>query len=130
MFSNQIRKTVLDRQSGERVIQRQFTSFVQPVEDVQGSIEDFFSEYERLFFDIPVEGESQSHQALAKRSGEYSSFEQSTEEVNSLLEEIEALRQQNLDLEQTIIDLQIQLEGQVSPSTFDKQAQILNQQNV
>ena len=49
---------------------------------------------------------------------------------NPLLEELEALRQQNLDLEQTIVDLEIQLEGRVSPTSFDKQAQILIQQDV
>lgn len=130
MFSNEIKKTVLDKDSGQRVIQRQFTTFTQPVEDVEGSIEDFFAEYERLFFDIPIEGDVQSHQALARRSGEYSDFEKDTEEVDSLLEELEALRQQNLDLEQTIVDLEIQLEGRVSPTSFDKQAEILNQQDV
>ena len=130
MFSNQIRKTVLDKQSGQRVIQTEFTTFTQPVEDVQGSIEDFFNEYERLFFDIPIEGAVQSHQALVRRSGEYAEFEKDTEEVDRLLEEIEALRQQNLDLEQTVVDLEIQLEGKVSPTSFDKQAAILNQQNV
>jgi hypothetical protein len=130
MFSNQIRKTVLDKQSGQRVIQRDFTTFTQPVEDVEGSIEQFFNEYERLFFDIPIEGEVQSHQALVRRSSEYSGFEKDTEEVDSLLEELEALRQQNLDLEQTIVDLEIQLEGRVSPTSFDKQAEILKQQNV
>lgn len=130
MFSNQITKTVLDRQSGQRVISKEFTTFTQPVEDIEGSIEDFFAEYERLFFDIPTEGEVQSHQALVRRSSEYSGFEKDTEEVDSLLEELEALRQQNLELEQTIVDLEIQLEGRVSPSSFDKQAEILKQQNV
>lgn len=130
MFSNQIKKTVLNKESGQRVIQRDFITFTQPVEDIQGSIEDFFNEYERLFFDIEIEGETQSHEALTKRSGEYSGFEKDTEEVDSLLEELEALRQQNLDLEQTIVDLEIQLEGRVSPTSFDKQAQILIQQDV
>lgn len=130
MFSNQITKTVLDRQSGQRVISKEFTTFTQPIEDIEGSIEDFFAEYERLFFDIPIEGEVQSHQALVRRSSEYSGFEKDTEEVDSLLEELEALRQQNLDLEQTIVDLEIQLEGRVSPTSFDKQAEILKQQNV
>lgn len=130
MFSNQITKTVLDRQSGQRVISKEFTTFTQPVEDIEGSIEDFFAEYERLFFDIPTEGEVQSHQALVRRSSEYSGFEKDTEEVDSLLEELEALRQQNLELEQTIVDLEIQLEGRASPSSFNKQAEILKQQNV
>lgn len=130
MFSNQITKTVLDRQSGQRVISKEFITFTQPVEDIEGSIEDFFAEYERLFFDIPTEGEVQSHQALVRRSSEYSGFEKDTEEVDSLLEELEALRQQNLELEQTIVDLEIQLEGRVSPSSFDKQEKLLEQQNV
>lgn len=130
MFSNQIKKTVLDKESGQRVLQREFTTFTQPIEDVQGSIEDFFNEYERLFFDIPIEGETQSHEFIVRRSSEYSGFEKDTEEVDSLLEELEALREQNLDLEQTIVDLEIQLEGRVSPTSFDKQAEILKQQNV
>lgn len=130
MFSNPIKKTVLDKQSGQKVIQREFTTFVQPIEDIEGSLEEFFREYDRLFFDIPAEGEVNSHQALVKRSGEYSGFDKDTEEVDRLLEEIEALRQQNLELEQTVVDLEIQLEGRVSPSSFDKQAEIVKQQNV
>lgn len=130
MFNNLIKKTVLDKSSGERVVSREFTTFTQPVEDVQLSIEDFFIEYERLFFEIPVAGDIQSHEFIVKRSSEYSGFEKDTEEVDSLLEEIEGLRQQNLELEQTVVDLEIQLEGRVTTTTFEKQAELLKELDV
>lgn len=130
MFSNEIKKTVLDKESGQKVFKREFLTFIQPIENVEASIDDFFNEYERLFFDIPAEGKTQSHQALVRRSSEYSGFEKNTEEVDSILEELEALRNQNLDLEQIIIDLEILLEGRTTPNSFDKQAEILNQQDV
>lgn len=130
MFSNEIKKTVLGKESGQRVLNREFLTFNQPVEDTEGSIEDFFNEYDRLFFDIPVEGETQSHQAIVLRSSEYSGFEKDTEQIDSVLEEVQALRDQNLELEQIIIDLEILLEGRATPTSFDKQAEILNQQDV
>lgn len=130
MFNNLIKKTVLDKSSGERVVSREFTTFTQPVEDVQLSIEDFFIEYERLFFEIPVTGDIQSHEFIVKRSSEYSGFEKDTEEIDSLLEEIEGLRQQNLELEQTVVDLEIQLEGRVTTTTFEKQAELLKELDV
>lgn len=130
MFNTFIKKTVVDRESGERVISKQFTSFVQEEEDTQDAIQAFFEQYDRLFFDIPIEGASQSHEVLAKRSGELVNFDQNTEEVENLLEELQALREQNLELEQIIVDLEIQLEGKVSPTTFDKQVEILKESNV
>lgn len=130
MFNSLIKKTVVDKPTGERVLLREFTTFTQPVEDVEGSIESFFEEYERLFFEIPVSGDTQSHEFIVKRSSEYSGFEKDTEEIDSLLEELEALREQNLELEQTIIDLEIQLEGKVGISTFEKQAQLLTDLDV
>lgn len=130
MFNSLIKKTVVDKPTGERVLLREFTTFTQPVEDVEGSIESFFEEYERLFFEIPVSGDTQSHEFIVRRSSEYSGFEKDTEEIDSLLEEIEALREQNLELEQTIIDLEIQLEGKVGISTFEKQAQLLTELDV
>ena len=82
------------------------TSFSQLVDrsDLQffdlnlATVEDFFNLYNKLFFEIPKEGEVNSHEFLAKESGEYVEFLKNNEEVQALLDEIAELRQENLNL--------------------------------
>ena len=63
--------------------------------------------YNSLFYDIPADGETNSHEYLVKTSGEYINFEQNDEDIQALLDEITTLRQENLDLTQQVINLQI-----------------------
>ena len=62
------------------------------------TVEDFFNLYNKLFYEIPKEGEVNSHAFLAQESGEYVDFLKNNEEVQALIDEITELRQQNLDL--------------------------------
>lgn len=72
------------------------------------SIGEFFNNYQEIFFRIPKFGELNSHEYLVKTSGEYIEFTTSDENIQPLIEEISQLRQQNLELNQRIIDLQLQ----------------------
>ena len=52
-----------------------------------------------LFYDIPALGENNSHEYLAKTSGEYINFEEVNEEISALQAEIAQLRQDLLNLQ-------------------------------
>jgi len=76
------------------------------------SVEEFFVEYDRLFYDIPPEGEVDSHRFLITRSSELVDFEKDTEDIQPLLDEIAQLRNQNLEQAGQIIELQTQIAAQ------------------
>ena len=60
------------------------------------SVEQFFGYYNDLFYDIPAEGETNSHEFLVKTSGEYIGFDQESEEIEALRKEITGLREELL----------------------------------
>ena len=62
------------------------------------TVEDFFNLYNKLFYEIPKQGDVNSHQFLAAESAEYVDFLANNAEVQALLDEIAALREQNLAL--------------------------------
>lgn len=101
-----IQKTVFNREQFDRVIDRSFTTYAQPIAiDEEVTITEFFDLYERLYFEIPVEGEQQSHQYLVKKSGELVDFEKDTEDIQPLLDEISDLREQILEYQNQILEL-------------------------
>ena len=102
-----IQKTVYDSTQFNKVVNRSFTSFTQPVaeEDVD-TVENFFRLYEKLYFEIPPEGEVDSHEYLIRKSSELVDFEKTTEEIQPLLDEISQLREQLLQANQQILDLE------------------------
>ena len=67
----------------------------------------FFNFYNTLFYDIPVEGDINSHTYLVKTSGEYIGFNENSEDIQVLLDEITSLQQENLVLNQRILELEI-----------------------
>ena len=62
------------------------------------NVGDLFTIYQTLFFQIPKEGDTNSHLFLIKESTEYLQYVAQSEEIAALLEEITELRQQNLTL--------------------------------
>ena len=69
------------------------------------TIPQFFEAYDNLFYEIPIEGDINSHTYLVQRSSEYIGVTLQNDEINALLEEINALRQEVLDANKTILDL-------------------------
>ena len=61
-------------------------------QQLQPTVEEFFGLYNSLFYDIPALGETNSHEYLAKTSGEYINFEDRNEEIQALQAEIAQLR--------------------------------------
>lgn len=62
------------------------------------TIGDFFTLYDQFFYDIPKEGDTNSHTYLAQSSGEYANFELIQEEIQALLDEIGEIRLENVEL--------------------------------
>ena len=102
-----IQKTVYSTTEFDRVIDRTFTTFTQPVvEEDTDTVDEFFRLYEKLYLVMDVEGETNSHEYLVRRSSELISFEATTEEIQPLLDEIAQLREQLLSANQQILDLE------------------------
>ena len=102
-----LNKNVFKKEDFLKTVDTSFKQLVPPSTEVVPAftVEDFFIEYENLFYEIPKEGETNSHQYLVQRSGEYIDFNQVNEEIQALLEEITQLRQENLELNQAIADI-------------------------
>lgn len=71
------------------------------------SVDEFFNNYSQLFFDIPKTGETNSHEYLIKTSQAYVGDQQSNEEIDALIQEINGLRETVLQQQETIFNLTI-----------------------
>jgi transcription initiation factor IIE alpha subunit len=60
-----------------------------------------------LYYDIPPNGEINSHEFLVQQSGEYINFEANSEEIRALQDEIANLREE-------LLNAQIQLASSIS----------------
>jgi hypothetical protein len=104
-----LNKTVKEKNQYQKVIDTSFTQLVQPVVTepeipTDEKISKFFNDYQDLFYDIPKEGETNSHTYLIKQSSDYVDNQVIDEDVQALLDEIASLREENLELQQQIID--------------------------
>ena len=93
-----------------KAVNTQFTQFgVTPVQEIPASetidIPGFFAAYDRLFLEIPKNGEINSHQYLANKSGEYAGGEDISAEIQALTAEVTQLREENLTLQGQVIQL-------------------------
>lgn len=66
-------------------------------------IDEFFSLYQQLFFEIPKEGDVNSHEFIVKQSGDYIDFQKENETIQALLDEILSLREENLNLNKRLL---------------------------
>ena len=68
--------------------------------DPKKNIDNFFKDYDDLFFDIPDEGEEKSHRAILEKSGEYLDiFAQKDAEIEKLEDQIDELQERIDELE-------------------------------
>ena len=112
-----IQKTVFNKASFNETVNTEFTQLVTTPDpsffDINLATQnDFWILYEKFFYEIPKEGEINSHEYLAKTSGEYASYEPQAEEIQALLEEIAELRTENLEVRQEIADVVQQFQQQ------------------
>ena len=105
-----INLTTYNRAQFTKAVNTSFTEFGvtgEPEESIvsQVDVNTFFEAYDILFLEIPKQGETQSHQYLANRSGEYAGGEDINAEIQALTAEVTDLREQNIALQQQIAQL-------------------------
>ena len=101
-----IKKSKLNKQNYPKIIDTQFTQLNPPTPEpvVEPTVDNFFELYNDLFYDIPKEGETDSHQFLIAQSTEYAGIGNS-EEIEALITEIDNLRAQLLEANEKILEL-------------------------
>lgn len=105
-----LKRALYTKDSYNRVIDTEFKNFGVTTyeDDIKKfvSVDEFFEYYNQLFYDIPMSGVSNSHEYLAKRSGEYSEFDKDAEIINALQQEIASLRREILNKDIKILELE------------------------
>ena len=101
----QIKKKVYEKSTFNKVVDRSFKSYGKVEEVIQPTtVDEFFADYERLYYEISPDGETKSHEYLIKKSMELVDFEKDTEDIQPLLDEIAQLRQQILEYQEQLIE--------------------------
>ena len=100
-----IKKTIYNNDNFKEIVNTSFTQLIpqNPTSDTGSnipSIQDFFRQYENLFFEIPLTGSINSHEYLAERS-----LNELGISLDSLYNELEGLRQENVSLKNQVITL-------------------------
>ena len=105
-----LNKQVYNKNQYVKVIDTSFTQLiptpiVEPVLAVP-TLQEFFDNYNSLFFQIPKFGDTNSHQYIINTSGTYIGETQDNDTIQALIDEITQLRQENLDLQQQLFSIQ------------------------
>lgn len=69
------------------------------------TVDEFFEYYDQLFFNIPVDGSINSHTFIVEKSQQYIGGSVLDAEKQALIEEINSLRQQLLDVNQSFANI-------------------------
>lgn len=96
-------KEVYGLNTYKKAVDTQFTELIKPQPAVvvnEITINRFFEYYDQLFFEIPVSGPTNSHTYIVERSQAYIGGSVLDAEKQALIEEINALRQQILEMNQ------------------------------
>lgn len=106
----QIQKTVLDRTEFKDTIDRNFKFYREPEPVVDpDTVGELFRLYDKLYLDIPIDGETESHQYLVEKSSELYKVDRQLESIQPLLDEIAQLRIQILEANRRVLELETQL---------------------
>lgn len=103
-----LKKQVFDKGKFPKVIDTEFKQLISKptvIIDSKLTIPEFFNSYQELFFEIPQQGETNSHEYLVKTSGDYINIDKNNEEIQALIDEVTQLRQDNIDLNNQILIL-------------------------
>ena len=103
-----VQKTVFNKNNYEQVININFSQLLnnQFTEDTPSfTVDDFFQLYENLFFQIPKEGDINSHRYIIQKEADLLGINIDNTNVQALLDEITTLRQELLDTQQLITSI-------------------------
>ena len=103
---------VYSRAGLDTVLDRQFKEFGQTTVEATKTVEQFFADYEDLYYSIPIEGTTASHQYLVEKSSELYKASDPLADIQPLLDEITLLRSQSVADQQTIIELRAKIAEQ------------------
>ena len=107
-----LQKKVVNKDNIDKLIDRDIRFFTNASTTATAStVEDLFRIYDELYFQIPAEGQINSHEYLIRKSSEIYKLYQDIVNLQPLLDEISDLRSQLLDANNTIFDLENQLNG-------------------
>lgn len=98
------------------VIDTNFTQLTPPTPPTEEviSVGEFFNLYTNLFYEIPAEGDVNSHQFLIERSTEYIGFtEENDQDIEALLNEITQLREELLATQEELRTIQTNSNSQI-----------------
>jgi hypothetical protein len=101
MTKIKFQKQVFNKTAFNETVDTNFTQLISTPDpnffDINlATLEDFWQLYERFFYVIPKFGDIESHEYLAKASGEYVGQEIINQQIQDLLDEIASLREENL----------------------------------
>jgi hypothetical protein len=102
-----IQKQVFDKNTFEKVVNTQFSQLInQQISNVAAplTVDEFFKLYEEIFYQIPKEGDINSHRYILEKEAEYLGINLNNDDIQALLDEITTLRQ-------TVLDTQTALKG-------------------
>jgi hypothetical protein len=92
-----------------KAINTNFTELLQPAvveaPTTEITVDQFFEYYDQLFFTIPVDGTINSHTYIVEKSQQYIGGSVLDAEKQALIEEINSLRQQLLDVNQSFANI-------------------------
>jgi len=118
-----LNKTVFNKTQYSKTIDSTFSELgittIQEELINQPTVEEFFSLYNQLFYNIPELGINNSHQYLIQQSSGYINFDENSEIVEELQKEISQLRVELLDSQKQIVELETgtSLEDRQNPNT-------------
>jgi len=100
-------RNVFNKQQFKNTVNTEFSQLSTPESQqvILPTVDEFFNYYQGLFYDIPKEGVTNSHQYLINTSQAYVGDPQLNEEIEALLQEVNSLRQTVLEQQQTIFEL-------------------------
>jgi len=109
MANYPLNKTVFNKEAYENTIDTSFSQVSIPSPPLADTItvSEFFDLYNTIFYDIPAQGDTNSHAYIVAKSGDYINADQINEDIQALLDEITILRQDLLAANQQILTLQI-----------------------
>ena len=102
-----IKKEVYGKRTFTKIINTEFSELISLQNNITESsidekIQDFFTLYEELFYNIPKEGIN-SHEYIINKSTEYVGSSTEDVTINALLEEINSLREQLAETEKNVL---------------------------
>ena len=102
-----IQKQVFDKDTFEKVVDTQFSQLINlQASDVAVplTVDEFFKLYEEIYYQIPKEGDINSHRYILEKEADYLGVNLNNDDIQALLDEITTLRQ-------TVLDTQTALKG-------------------